>query len=140
MNRYLIRTDAQYPELFGIDDSKTPSTDDVSTMVSIVLAHASRFPESASRLSSLQTLPIPEAAASSRLITLKPRVDKAMQEHSEQDVEVADLRTRSAWLMKWWVNVGVVGMGECWADWEGRLRECERSARKLERRIIPSES
>ena len=109
-------------------------------MASIVLAHASSFPETASRLSSLQTLPIPEARASTRLIALKPRADKAMEENFRQETEVAELRARSARLIEWWVNIGIVGMGECWADWEGRLRECERNATQLERRLTLGES
>jgi len=95
-------------------------------MASIVLAHASLFPETASRLSSLKTLPIPDASVSAQLVDLQPRIQSAHQVHKRQEAEIAELRARSAKLVEWWVNNGVVRMGECWADWETRVRECER--------------
>lgn len=37
-------------------------------------------------------------------------------------------------MLEWWVKTGVVGMGELWEDWEGRVRDVEREVRRVERR------
>jgi hypothetical protein len=31
-----------------------------------------------------------------------------------------------------WYEVGLVGSGECWAEWEGRLEDVEREVRRRE--------
>ncbi len=46
--------------------------------------------------------------------------------------EVSNLRARSARLVERWIDVGVVGQGEVWADWEERVRVVERSVRRME--------
>jgi hypothetical protein len=46
--------------------------------------------------------------------------------------EVADLRIRSARLLERWLEVGVVGQGEVWAEWEERVRAVERGVRRME--------
>lgn len=49
-------------------------------------------------------------------------------------MEIEALRARSAKVLEWWYVVGVVGRGECWVDWEGRVREVEKGVRRLEGR------
>ena len=39
---------------------------------------------------------------------------------------------RSARALQRWYEVGVVGSGECWAEWEGRLGDVEREVRRVE--------
>lgn len=55
-----------------------------------------------------------------------------MQE--QQALEIAELRARSALVAKRWVEVGVLGGSEVWAEWEGRIERVERGVRRLEGR------
>lgn len=55
-----------------------------------------------------------------------------MQE--QQAAEIAELRARSALVAKRWVEVGVLGGSEVWAEWEGRIEKVERAVRRLEGR------
>jgi len=111
-----------------------PKSQDLSTLASIVLAHATLFPETASRLSSLQTLQIPPAEQSSELLSLAPRLEQCNQTEEELANEVRALRERSAHCLEWWIKVGVVGMGDLWEDWERRVGEVEKHLIRWERR------
>lgn len=106
----------------------------MSTTASIVLSHATLYPETASRLSSLQTLQIPPAEQSARLTELNPRIDKCTSKMEEMDKEIQALRERSARCLEWWVKMGVVGIGDLWEEWEDRLNEVERKITRIERR------
>jgi hypothetical protein len=97
-----------------------------------VLSYATAFPETASRLASLNDLPVPNAQASTALLELLPRMERIAQTQDEHAREVAELRVRSARALQRWYEVGVVGGGECWAEWEGRLEEVEREVRRVE--------
>lgn len=57
------------------------------------------------------------------------RVAQMQDEHAKS---VAELRVRSARALQRWYEVGLVGVGECWAEWEGRLEEVEREVRRGE--------
>lgn len=50
----------------------------------------------------------------------------------ELEREVAELRERSARVVERWVEVGVMGMGEVWGEWEERLKDCQREVRRCE--------
>ena len=43
------------------------------------------------------------------------------------------LRGRSARAIEGWYELGVLGTGECWAEWESRLEEVEKQVRRRER-------
>lgn len=125
--------DDRHPDLFrSIPQQQIPTSLTVQNLASIVLSYASAFPETASRLTSLNDLPIPDAEASASLIELQPRLDRLAQVQEEQAKEVSELRTRSARVLQRWYEVGLVGGGECWADWEGRLEEVDREVRREE--------
>jgi len=127
------RKDAHYPDLFiPAAGDQPPTTLDISTIAAIVLAHASSISESASRLTSLQDLPVPPASASADLIAMQPRLEKAKKVQEAQLHELSELRARSARLVERWLEVGVVGQGEVWAEWEERTRTAERGVRRLE--------
>ncbi|KIW47133.1 uncharacterized protein PV06_02731 [Exophiala oligosperma] len=126
-----------YPDLFASTLSASevpPKSQDLSTLASIVLAHATLFPETASRLSSLQTLQIPPAEQSSELLSLVPRLEQCNRTEEELANEVQVLRERSARCLEWWIKVGVVGMGDLWEDWERRVGEVEKHLIRWERR------
>jgi hypothetical protein len=108
--------------------------DDLSTQASVVLSHATIYPETASRLSSLQTLQIPPAEQSTRISELAPKIADCQRFQDGLEQEVQDLRPRSARCLEWWVKVGVVGMGDLWEGWEDRLREIERNVARFERK------
>jgi hypothetical protein len=50
----------------------------------------------------------------------------------EQAREISELRVRTARVLQRWYEVGLVGSGECWAEWEGRLEDVEREVKREE--------
>ncbi|KAJ5134148.1 hypothetical protein N7526_005513 [Penicillium atrosanguineum] len=102
------------------------------TLSSIVLSYATAFPETASRLTSLNDLPVPDAQSSADLIELQPKLDSLAQTQAQQAETISELRVRTARVLQRWYEVGLVGGGECWAEWEGRLEDVEREVRRRE--------
>lgn len=132
--RSVLGLQKRHPDLLAPSlqpDHEVPSTLDAGAAASIVFAHASAFPETASRLTSLKDLPVPPAVKSALLVDLGPRIEQARRVQENQMREVSELRVRSARLVERWVGLQV-GMGECWADWEGRMTEAERELKRLE--------
>ena len=132
--RSVLGLQKQHPDLLAPSfwsDHDAQSTVDAGAAAPIVLAHASAFPEAASRLTSLKDLPVPPAAKSALLVDLGPRIEQARIVQEKQMREVNELRARSAKLVERWVGLQV-GIGECWADWEGRMTEAERELRRVE--------
>lgn len=127
---------SMFPDLFAatafLPDAK--NREELSSLASIVLAHASLYPETASRLSSLQTLQVPPADQSTKLMSLMPKLEQLQQEDQRLQSEVRELRERSARCLEWWIKVGVVGMGDVWEDWEKRIADVERNLIRWERR------
>jgi hypothetical protein len=131
----MLRLQAQFPDLFGtLDTISKPRTMDPATEASVVLAHASSFPETASRLSSLKDLTIPAAESSAKLVELQPRLDRVKEVQTHQLRQVAELRVRSARIVERWVSDGIVGPTEAWAEMESRVRDIENGVRRVERR------
>lgn len=131
----MLRLQARFPDLLGASSATMkPNDTDQSTEASVVLAHASSFPETASRLSSLKDLSIPPAEASSKLVELQPRLEKVKEVQDRQLRQVTELRERSARIVERWISQGVVGSGEAWAEMEACVRELEKGVRKVERR------
>lgn len=97
-----------------------------------MLSYATAFPETASRLTSLNDLPVPDAESSAALIELQPQLDRLAQTQAEQSATISELRVRTARVLQRWYEVGLVGSGECWAEWEGRLEDVEREVRRGE--------
>jgi hypothetical protein len=125
-----------HPDLFAPSTGAFENTKsaELSTLSSIILAHAMLYPETASRLSSLQSLQIPSADQSAKLLSLKPRLQQLQQEEQLLQGDVRELRERTARCLEWWVNIGVVGMGDVWEDWEKRISDVERNLIRWERR------
>lgn len=124
--------DSKYPELRkGVTSD---SVQDSSMQASVVLANATLYPETASRLASLQNLQIPPAESSKKLTVLSDDIEKCLRDQNELDDEVQELRQRSARCLEWWVKTGVVGMGDLWEEWEYRMIELERQVSRFERR------
>lgn len=98
----------------------------------MVLSYTSAFPETASRLTSLNDLPIPDAKTSAALIELQPQLERVSRGQEEQAKTISELRVRTARVLQRWYEVGLVGGGECWAEWEGRLEDVEREINREE--------
>ncbi|OJD23794.1 hypothetical protein ACJ73_04854 [Blastomyces percursus] len=137
--RAVLSLYSRFPDLFqSIHPTNTPSSSFAShpptvptslsqqALTSIILSYASAFPETASRLTSLKDLPIPPASLSASLIELQPRLDRLAAVQEQQAAEIAELRARSALVAKRWVEVGILGGSEVWAEWEGRIERVER--------------
>lgn len=123
----------RFPDLFQSQQpNEIPSTLTTTNIASIVLSCASSFPETASRLNSLKDLPIPDAALSTSLIALKPRLESVRKLQDEQASQVAELRARSAALLERYCEVGLVAGGECWAEFEDRVEVTEMAVRRME--------
>lgn len=132
----LLGLQKRHPDLFtpsSQSESQMPATLDPEASASIVLAHASAFSETGSRLTSLKDLDasMPAAAKSAMLAELQPRLDGAAGVQEEQAREVGHLRARTAKVLQRWVELQV-GMGEEWTEWEERALEAERRVARLE--------
>ncbi|RAL14270.1 uncharacterized protein BO97DRAFT_341019 [Aspergillus homomorphus CBS 101889] len=131
--RDVLSLHARFPELFHpAPPGSLPENLTTQNLASVVLSYASAYPETASRLSSLNDLPIPDAEASASLIQLQPRLDQLSRIQDEQARQISELRVRSAKALQRWYEVALVSGGECWAEWEGRLEDVEREVRREE--------
>lgn len=125
--------DDRFPDLFqSPPPQEIPEGLSTRTLASIVLSYATAFPETASRLTSLNDLPVPDAQSSAALIELQPKLDRLAQAQAQQAESISELRVRTARALQRWYEVGLVGSGECWAEWEGRLEDVEREVRRRE--------
>ncbi|KAB8255406.1 hypothetical protein BDV32DRAFT_130808 [Aspergillus pseudonomiae] len=123
----------RFPDLFRPTPPQTfPENLSTQNLASIVLSYASAFPETASRLTSLNDLPIPDTQTSASLIQLQPRLDQLAQVQEEQAKQISELRVRTARALQRWYEIALVGGGECWAEWEGRLEDVEREVKREE--------
>ncbi|KAK5093704.1 hypothetical protein LTR70_005703 [Exophiala xenobiotica] len=141
----------EYPEIFPSTSTLTTSVQtsrsnpadpesvpvpkhELSQCAHEVLSHSTLYTSTSSRLQTLQTLRIPPATHSANLTSARPQLQQLKKRQEEIDAEVQKLRDRSAKVLEWWVKTGVVGMGELWEDWEGRVRGVEREVRWVEKR------
>ncbi|KAI4256316.1 MAG: hypothetical protein LQ352_002150 [Teloschistes flavicans] len=131
----LLQLQAAHPTLFHpskSDFDTAPSTLSTEEILAIVNAHAPLYPLTASRLTSIRDMNIPSSSLSATLISLQPRLSKLQQLQDAQAKEMAELRARSARVVQRWYELGVLGQGECWAEWEGKMENCEKKVRRLE--------
>ena len=129
----LTSPDDRNPDLFQTTPPhEIPEGLSSQTLAAMVLSYATAFPETASRLTSLQDLPVPDAQSSASLIDLQPQLDRLAQVQTAQAAEISELRVRTASVLQRWYEVGLVGSGEVWAEWEGRLEDVERETRRKE--------
>ena len=146
--------DERFPDLFGptstlslptstTDQTDTPETTQPSgpetepspplqIMLSIILSYASLISETASRLTSLTDTPIPDASLSASLIALQPRMNQLAAKQDEQGREIAELRVRTAKVLQRYYEVSLLGGGEVWGEWEGRMERVEREVKRVE--------
>jgi len=118
----------------GRSTSGPEETPNEQALASLVLSHTPSYHATTSRLTSLNDLPIPDASLSANLITLIPRLERARDVGKRQEREVAKLEEQSSMAVGRWHEVGVVGMGECWSEWETRLTGAELAIRREQAR------
>jgi hypothetical protein len=124
-------TDSRHPDLFqSISPDEAPSTLDTQSILAIVLASASSYPSTASRLTSILDVPVPPANLSAQLIDLHPRIAKVEALHAAQNADMATLRERTAAVIQRWYTVDIVRAGESWAELEGRIEGVEQKVRR----------
>lgn len=127
----LLRLHSRYPDLFqSIRSDDIPTTLDTQNILSIVLASASSYPSTSSRLTSILDVPIPPAELSAQLIDLQPRIAKVEALQAAQNADIADLRQRSAAAIQRWYAVDILRTGESWAELEGRVEQVEQKIRR----------
>ncbi|PQE18029.1 Nuclear distribution RO10 protein [Rutstroemia sp. NJR-2017a BVV2] len=122
---------AKYPDLFqSISPDQLPTSLDTSSILSIILASASSYPSTASRLTSILDVPVPSAEVSAQLIELQPRVAKVEALQAAQSADMAALRQRTAAVIQRWYAVDILRTGESWAELEGRVEQVEQKVRR----------
>lgn len=128
----------EYPEIFNLPStnstSESANTKDLSRHADEVLAHATLYTSTSSRLQTLETLRIPPAAHTANLIEQGPRVRALAARQDRLDTQVDDLTERSVKAVTWWRENEIDGMNELWDDWQERVKACERSIRREERK------
>ncbi|KAH0544626.1 hypothetical protein FGG08_001276 [Glutinoglossum americanum] len=122
-----------YPDLFqSLPPEQIPASLGTSNLLSIVLSSATLYPTAASRLTSILDVPVPPAETSASLIALQPRISKIEIVQEAQTRELVELSRRSTEVLERWYRISVLGGGECWAEWEGRIAGVERGVRRQE--------
>lgn len=95
---------------------------------------ATSYSATASQLTLVEQLKIPDAEQSTALIALQPRLAAAESTQARQGRELAGLRLRTARVLQRWYDITVMGGNECWAEWDDRLMDAERKVRREEAR------
>ena len=116
----------------GISETAEQAAFSNPERLSIIKSCATLFPTTASRLTSIQDLPIPSAESSTSLVALHPRLAKVELLQDFQSQEITNLRLRTASVLQRWYEVGILAYGECWTEWDERLMEIEKTLRREE--------
>jgi hypothetical protein len=98
----------------------------------MVISEAPQFPATASQLTSLVDLPVPSSEAFANMIALQPRMAEAAERQVRQQLEISELRKRTALLIMRWHEILILSQGRCWVEWDDRLRKSERAIRREE--------
>ncbi|KAI5856275.1 hypothetical protein BZA05DRAFT_368727 [Tricharina praecox] len=123
----ILQIHANYPEAFTSTPHRVAEHGPpASSKAATVLSSAPDLASTASRLSAIGDTPIPASAASARLVALLPRLQELEETQRRQARKVAELRSRSVRVLEQWYQVGVVGVNECFAEWDERTGRVER--------------
>ncbi|KAI4767360.1 hypothetical protein E4T44_14497 [Aureobasidium sp. EXF-8845] len=101
-------------------------------LTALVLSHAPSYQATAARLTSLQDLPVPDPSSSAALIQLLPRLQSLAHRQELQQESIAQLRHQSLALLARWYDSAIIGMDDCWTEWESRLMNQEKLVRRAE--------
>ena len=140
--------DVQFPELFRDPTLPTqlpqylfppspalPTPLSTNEKLSVVSSMASQFQAFSSQVNAIMDSPIPNPRTSTELIALIPRVNKIELLQEAQRAEIAALRKRSLDVLQRWYLVGVEGVNECFAEWDGRTAGLDRALGRVQRAL-----
>jgi len=125
--------DAKFPEAFSPPPPTTTTMlmtggePDAHAKTATVLAAAPEFAAVASQLSAIGDTPVPAPAESARLVALLPRLQRAEEAQRRQEARIAELRRRSVDALEGWYRLGVMGVNDCFAEWDERTARVERA-------------
>ncbi|KAK4544664.1 hypothetical protein LTR36_003913 [Oleoguttula mirabilis] len=134
----ILAVQKAHPSLFHPTRSSTTTNTNTSTdlppahLAALVLAHAQLYTAVSAHLTQLHDTHLPDPTEVIKLVDLHPRIGKAQAKQTQQAREFAELRGRSARVVEQWYRVGVLEMGDQWAEWEERVREAEILVRRRE--------
>ena len=97
-----------------------------------VLAASALFAQTVSDLSNLEGQHIPDARKLAALVSLQPRITRALAVQQIQSRQANELQIRSAQLLTRWYQHSVIEEGEHWAGWEDRMLRIEMQVRRRE--------
>lgn len=80
-------------------------------------------------------VPIPSAESSLQLIQIEPRLAKVKLLQEAQKKEMAELRERTVEVLGRWYRLDVLGVGDFWAEVEGRVGRVESGVRRAGREV-----
>ncbi|KAK6007092.1 hypothetical protein QM012_006100 [Aureobasidium pullulans] len=121
-------------EIIALQSQHQHDSPDITqdALATLVLSHAPSYQATAARLTSLQDLPLPDPSSSASLIHLLPRLQRAADRQENQQQTIAQLRHQSLALLARWYGSAIIGMDECWTEWEARLLDQEKLVRRAE--------
>ncbi|MCJ1429528.1 hypothetical protein MMC29_007443 [Sticta canariensis] len=129
----LLKLYAAHSDLFQPTTTDLPSTSlTTPELLAVISSYATLYPTTASRLKSINDVPIPPLESSVSLISLQPRITRLELLQESHARGVAELGLRSASVLQRWYELGVLGGGECWTEWEGRVMNAEKRVRREE--------
>ncbi|KAI9882983.1 MAG: 37S ribosomal protein S16, mitochondrial [Watsoniomyces obsoletus] len=128
----LLQLYARHPDWFRpARPNEVPSLLGDDEQLAIVMSMVTIFPETVSRLTSVEDLSVPPTETYTGVLKELPRMQKLSAVQERQAHEVAQLRHRSALALERWYRHSVMGSGECWAEWDARMRQAEQKGGKL---------
>ena len=128
-----IKVDARHPDLFQSQQAnEIPASLTTPSLFAIVNSCATLYHTSASRLASIQDIPIPSTNASSALIGLGGQLKRVAVLQAAQSAQIADLRCRSVAVVERWYQLCILSGAKCWAEWEKRVGTVEQDVRRQE--------
>lgn len=98
-----------------------------------MLSAASSFAMTASSLTSIMDMPIPDPGASANITQTIPAVSKLDLLQDFQAREVMLLKQRSISILQRYYTLDILKTGEYWTDVEGRIDIIERAVKRAEK-------
>ncbi|KAI5791816.1 hypothetical protein EDC01DRAFT_656011 [Geopyxis carbonaria] len=110
----------RFPEIFkGPHSAQISSSLTASEKASAILSNAPDFHSASSQLTAILDTHVPDTTISAGLISLLPRIQKAEVVQHLQAAKIAQLRMRTALILEQWFLIGIEGVNDCLAEWDG---------------------
>ncbi|ODA83624.1 hypothetical protein RJ55_02139 [Drechmeria coniospora] len=130
----LLKIYRAHPSFFHTPPAgEPPSQLPTDAVRSIVLASASSFTATLSSLTAIKDCPIPDASASTTLVSFEKRIKAIEATQLAQTADVAMLRRRSEAVVRSWYEGTLLSSSRSVAEVQGRMERVERQARRKER-------